>query len=91
MPGALDNGLHFSHDYFVRNTGLLGRHRSLDLGAKPRIIRGSVLDGRELRLDGGWVGHNHEYSARVKVSNNRYYSASHFVQLERIGNISLTQ
>ena len=57
MPGALDNGLHFSHDYVVRNAGLLGRHCSLDFGAEPRVIRGRVLVGRELRLDGGWVGH----------------------------------
>jgi len=52
MPGALDNSLHFSHDYVVRNAGLLGRHCPLDLGAEPRVIRSGFLAGSELRLDG---------------------------------------
>jgi len=52
MLGAVDNGLHFSHDYVVRSTGLGGRHRTLDLGAEPRVVGGGVFDDRELRL--GW-------------------------------------
>lgn len=60
MPGALDDGLHFSHDYVVRNAWLLGRHRTLDLGTEPRVIRSGILTGRELRLDGEQVFHVYE-------------------------------
>ncbi len=70
MPGALDNGLHFSHDYVVRNAGLLGRHRPLDLGAEPCVIRSSILTGRELRLDGVCIRHVSPYQSaeHVKVT-----------------------
>jgi len=57
MPGALDNCLHFSHYYVVRNAGRIGRYCPLDLGTEPHVIGGGVLASRELRLDAVWLRH----------------------------------
>lgn len=57
MFGAPDDRLHLRHDLIVRDAGALRRHRPLDLGPEPRIMRRRILAGRELGLDGGEVSH----------------------------------
>lgn len=53
----VEDRLRHCHHFSVWNAGFLRRHRTLDLGAEPRVIRSGVLTGSELRLDWGKAGH----------------------------------
>jgi len=57
MLGAVDNGLHLSHYYVVRNAGLGRCHCTLHFGAEPRVVGGGVFADRELRLSWQQVRH----------------------------------
>lgn len=52
-PVPIDDPPCLCHHLIVRDFEGGGSYRPLHLGAGPRVVRGGILAGRELRLDGG--------------------------------------